>query len=295
MMPAQVKTEDFLLFETRGRVAYLTFNRPQQLNALSWPLMEALEQKLKQLERDPKVGVIVLRGAGRCFSSGYDLHETDPTKMIKGEGPADGTREPKGVPEYGRSIWNSRAHVQGHINYDIAIWNLWKPVVAQVHGYALAGASTLALACDLTIMADDAKIGYPPNRWLATGDNIGIYSFLAGLKIAREMSYGRCLTGVQAAQCGLATRSFPAEQLEEETYKIAAQIAEIDPQLLMLNKMVVNRMWEMMGIRTAMEVSGEFDSLCHMSDTGRKLREAILRRDSLSEGLPEVNAPWGGI
>jgi enoyl-CoA hydratase/carnithine racemase len=103
MIPAQVKTEDFLLFETRGRVAYLTFNRPQQLNALSWPLMEALEQKLKQLERDPKVGVIVLRGAGRCFSSGYDLHETDPTKMIKGEGPADGTHEPKGVPEYGRS------------------------------------------------------------------------------------------------------------------------------------------------------------------------------------------------
>jgi enoyl-CoA hydratase/carnithine racemase len=295
MMPAQVKTEDFLLFETRGRVAYLTFNRPQQLNALSWPLMEALEQKLKQLERDPKVGVIVLRGAGRCFSSGYDLHETDPTKMIKGEGPADGTHEPKGVPEYGRSIWNSRAHVQGHINYDIAIWNLWKPVVAQVHGYALAGDSTLALACDLTIMADDAKIGYPPNRWLATGDNIGIYSFLAGLKIAREMSYGRCLTGVRAAQCGLATRSFPAEQLEEETYKIAAQIAEIDPQLLMLNKMVVNRMWEMMGIRAAMEVSGEFDSLCHMSDTGRELREAILRRDRLSEGLHEVNAPWGGI
>jgi enoyl-CoA hydratase len=109
------------------------------------------------------------------------------------------------------------------------------------------------------------------------------------------MSYGRCLTGVRAAQCGLATRSFPAEQLEEETYKIAAQIAEIDPQLLMLNKMVVNRMWEMMGIRAAMEVSGEFDNLCHMSDTGRELREAILRRDSLSEGLHEVNAPWGGI
>jgi enoyl-CoA hydratase len=199
------------------------------------------------------------------------------------------------VPDYGRGIWNSRAHVQGHINYDIAIWNLWKPVIAQVHGYALAGASTLALACDLTIMADDAKIGYPPNRWLATGDNIGIYSYLAGLKVAREMSYGRCLTGVEAVQCGLATRNFPEAQLEEETYKIAAQIAEIDPQLLMLNKMVVNRMWEMMGIRTAMEVSGEFDSLCHMSDTGRVLREAIQRKNNLAEGLRSVNAPWGGI
>jgi enoyl-CoA hydratase len=294
-MSHHTDAEDFLLYELRGRVAYLTLNRPNQLNALCWPLMSALEIRLKELERDPKVGVIVLRGAGRCFSSGYDLHETDPTKMVKGEGPADGTHEPKGVPEYGRGIWNSRAHVQGHVNYDIAIWNLWKPVIAQVHGYALAGASTLALACDLTIMADDAKIGYPPNRWLATGDNIGIYSFLAGLKIAREMSYGRCLTGTEAVQCGLINRSFPEAQLEEETYKIAAQIAEIDPQLLMLNKMVVNRMWELMGIRTAMEISGEFDSLCHMSDTGRVLREAIQRKKSLSEGLRSVNAPWGGI
>ncbi len=294
-MSTSEKSEDFLLFETKGRVAYLTLNRPKQLNALCWPLMEHLERKLKELERDPKIGVIVLRGAGRCFSSGYDLQETDPRNMIKGEGPADGTHEPKGVPEYGRNIWNSRAHVQGHIHYDVAIWNLWKPVVAQVHGYALAGASTLALACDLTIMADDAKIGYPPNRWLAVGDNIGIYSFLAGLKVAREMSYGRCLTGIEAAQCGLATRHFPEAQLEEETYKVAAQIAEIDPELLMLNKMVVNRVWEMMGIRTAMEVAGEFDSICHMSDTGRKLREAIERRKSLSEGLREVNAPWGGV
>lgn len=294
-MSREHEDEDFLLYELRGRVAYLTLNRPKQLNALSWPLMEKLKSTLKELERDTKVGVIVLRGAGKCFSSGYDLHETDPRNMVKGEGPADGTHEPKGVPEYGRGIWNSRAHVQGHVGYDIAVWNLWKPVIAQVHGYALAGASTLALACDLTFMAHDAKIGYPPNRWLAVGDNVGIYSFLAGLKIAREMSYGRCLTGVEAAQCGLINRSFPEAELEEETYKVASRIAQIDPQLLMLNKMVVNRTWELMGIRTAMEFAGEFDSLCHMSDTGRVLREAIERKKSLAEGLRSVNEPWGGI
>lgn len=294
-MSIDQEPEDVLLYKLRGRVAYLTLNRPQQLNALSWPLMDKLKATLKKLERDPEVGVIVLRGAGRCFSSGYDLHETDPRNMVKGEGPADGTHEPKGVPEYGRSIWNSRAHVQGHIGYDLAVWDLWKPVIAQVHGYALAGASTLALACDLTFMAHDAKIGYPPNRWLATGDNIGIYSFLAGLKVAREMSYGRCLTGTEAAQCGLINRSFPEDQLEDETYKVAARIAQIDPQLLMLNKMVVNRTWELMGIRTAMEFAGEFDSLCHMSDTGRVLREAIERKRSLGEALRSVNEPWDGI
>ncbi len=294
-MSENTESPDFLLYELQGRIGYLTLNRPKQLNALCWPLMAALETKLKELERDPKVGVIVLRGAGRCFSAGYDLHETDPMNMVKGEGPADGTHEPKGVPEYGRGIWNSRAHVQAHVHYDQVIWNLWKPVIAQVHGYALAGASTLALACDLTIMADDAKIGYPPNRWLATGDNIGIYSFLAGLKRAREMSYGRTLNGIEAVECGLATRHFQADKLAEETHKIAEEIAMIDAELLMLNKMVVSRMWEMMGIRTAMEISGEFDSLCHMSDTGRALREAIARHGGLSAGLRAINARWGGV
>jgi enoyl-CoA hydratase len=287
--------DDFLLYEKQGRLAYLTLNRPKQLNALCWPLMAAIEKKLKALERDPEIGVIILRGAGRGFSSGYDLQETDPMNMVKGDGPADGTHEPKGVPDYGRGIWNSRAHVQGHVHYDQVIWNLWKPVIAQVHGFALAGASTLAVACDLTIMADDAKIGYPPNRWLAVGDNIGIYSFMAGLKRAREMSYGRILNGKEAYECGLATRHFPAASLEEETRKIAEDIAAIDPELLMLNKMVVNRMWEMMGIRTAMEVSGEFDSLCHMSDTGRALRESIKKHGGLSAGLRAINARWGGI
>ncbi|ODU69711.1 MAG: hypothetical protein ABT05_02050, partial [Lautropia sp. SCN 66-9] len=223
-MAATTNADDFVLYEREGRIAYLTFNRPEVRNALCWPLMERMEKLLKQAETDPEVRVIVLRGAGSCFSTGYDLRESDPTQIQPGVGPADGTHEPRGVPAYGRGIWNSRAHVQGHIHYDQVVWGLWKPVIAQVHGFALAGASTLALACDLTIMADDAKIGYPPTRWLASGDNIGLYSFLAGLKVAREMSYGRMLNGIEAVQSGLANRHFPAEKLAEETRRIAEEI-----------------------------------------------------------------------
>ena len=294
-MSKAAEAEQVILYERDGRIAYLTLNRPKLMNALCWPLMEQLEVLLKKAEQDPEVGVIILRVAGKCFSSGYDLKETDPMNMKPGEGPADGTHEPRGVPAYGRSIWNSRAHVQGHIHYDQVIWNLWKPVIAQVHGYALAGASTLALSCDLTIMADDAKIGYPPTRWLASGDNIGLYSLLAGLKRARELSYGRMLNGVEAVQCGLATRHFPAARLAKETRKIADEIATIDPELLMLNKTVVNRVWEILGIRTAMEVSGEFDSLCHLSNTGRALKEAISKHGNLRTALEQINKPWGGI
>lgn len=294
-MSKATNTDDYVLYERKGRIAYLTLNRPEVMNAMCWPMMERMETLLKQAEVDPEVRVIIVRGAGKCFSSGYDLKESDPSHLAPGVGPADGTHEPRGVPAYGRGVWNSRAHVQGHIHYDQVVWGLWKPVIAQVHGYALAGASTFAVACDLTIMADDAKIGYPPTRWLASGDNIGLYSLLAGLKRAREMSYGRMLNGIEATECGLATRHFPEDQLEEQTLRIAEEIAAIDSELLMLNKMVVNRVWEMMGIRSAMEVSGEFDSLCHLANTGRVLKEAIHENGNLRAALEQINKPWGGI
>lgn len=287
--------ENLVLAERTGRVLVLTLNRPQQMNALSWALMEQLKATLDESERDPEVGVVVLRGAGACFSSGYDMKETDPTTLGPGRGPADGSHEPKGVPAYGRGIWNSRAHVQGHVSYDQVIWNLWKPVIAQVHGYALAGGSSIALACDLTMMADDARIGYPPTRWLATGDNMAFYSYFAGLKRAREMSYGRILSGTEAADCGLITASYPLDELEERTMERAHQIASIDPELLMLNKAVVSRVWEMMGLRTAMEITGEFDSICHIANVATKFRTMLAEKGSLREALAEINAPWKGV
>jgi enoyl-CoA hydratase len=289
-------SEEMLQVEAVGRLLYVTLNRPEALNALCWPLMERLKEVLKTAEKDPSVGVIILRGAGRCFSAGYDFQETPATVIEPGRGPSDGEHEPRGVPEYGRGVWNSRAHVQDHINYDMMVWNLWKPVIAQVHGFAYAGASTLALACDLTIMASDAKLGYPPTRWLATGDNVGIYSFLAGLKKAREMSYGRMFNGIECAECGLANYHFPAEELAERTREIAERIASIEPELLMLNKMVVNRTWEMMGIKTAMEVAGEFDTISHLAYTARPMIDAMKAKNgNLAEALKALNEPWGGL
>jgi enoyl-CoA hydratase len=290
---------EFLLFECDDvGVATVTLNRPERLNALSWGMMGELQTCLKACEKDPEVRVIVLRGAGRCFSSGYDFqeHDHEPGASLHGPGVgvADGTLEPRGVPRYGRGIWNSRAHVQEHIGYDLMVWNLWKPVIAQVHGYALAGASTLALSCDLTLMSDDAKIGYPPTRWLSTGDNSGVFSFVAGLKKAKELAFGELFTGKYAESIGMVNYSYPADRLEEETRKIARRIASIDPELLMLNKSMVNRTWEQMGLKTAMEVAGEFNSMCHMSNTASRFIKA-LHEHPLPEALRKLNEPWNGV
>jgi enoyl-CoA hydratase len=287
---------EHIQYEVDGAgLATITLNSPERMNALSWPMMEEVKAALKAAEKDPKARVIILRGAGKCFSVGYDFQETSPDEIGPGIGPADGTHEPRGVPDYGRGIWNSRAHVQGHIEYERTIWELWKPVIAQVHGYALAGASTVALACDLTMMSDDAKIGYPPTRWLAPGDNVAIYCYVAGLKKSKEMMFGRMFSGKEAADIGMINYSFPEAKLEEETRAIAKRIATIPAELLMLNKQVCNRVWEMMNIKTAMEVGGEFDSLAHLAYTGRPIKEAMDRHGSLSAALKELNKPWGGV
>ncbi|MCC6474171.1 MAG: enoyl-CoA hydratase/isomerase family protein [Burkholderiales bacterium] len=289
-------SDPLLLYEVGAEgIATITFNRPQQMNAFSWPMMEALQAMLARAEKDTAARVIVLRGAGRCFSVGYDFRETPPEAIRPGQGPSDGSHDPRGVPEYGRGIWNSRAHVQGHIAYERFIWDLWKPVIAQVHGYALGGGSTLALTCDLTMMADDAKIGYPPTRWLAPGDNTAVYAFMAGLKKSKEMMFGRMFSGKEAESIGMINYSFPADRLEEQTRAIARRIATIAPELLMLNKSMINRVWEMIGIKTAMEFAGEFDSLAHLANTARPIKEAIDKHGSLAEAMRELNEPWGGV
>ena len=136
-------------------IARIILNVPERMNPLGWPLLAELDRALKEAEKDDNVKVIIIKGAGRCFSAGYDL--------VAGHGTGE---EPRGRKEYGNSVWNSRAHVQGHIRYWFNIWNLWKPVIAQVHGYCLAGACELAAICDLIVISEDCRFGYPVTRWL---------------------------------------------------------------------------------------------------------------------------------
>ena len=281
----------FITYEVDDRLATITFNRPERRNAIHWAMSAEISTALREAEGDQEVRVIILKGAGASFSAGYDLDSSAGTPPRQ-TGRATATSE---TPTEQVSVWDNRARVQGHIDYMLEIWNCWKPVIAQVHGYALGGASTIALSCDLTMMADDAKIGYPPTRWLAPGDNVAVFCFTAGLKKAKEMMFGRVFNGKEAADIGMINYSWPADQLEAETRAIARRIATIPPELLMLNKSLANRVWEIIGIKTAMEVGGEFDSLAHLANTARPIAEAMQRTGSLTAALKELNKPWGGV
>ena len=185
-------------------------------------------------------------------------------------------------------------HVQGHIKYWFEIRNLWKPVIAQAHGYCFAGASELALICDLLCISEDCRFGYPRTRWMSTGDTIALYAWHVGLKLAKEMAFGRILSGKECAQYGIANYAFPADRLEEETTKVARRIAQIHPDLLALSKVGVNYTFDIMGFRTSLEISGEMDTVSHFGPS-YGFREAVEKYGGLSAALKKLNEPWGGV
>ena len=245
-------------------VRRLTLNRPEKRNALSNALRGELFAALEAGDRDPDVRVTILRGAGPCFSAGYDLSR-------------DGGRQP--IPFHtaaGAGQW-ARHVVEGCFR----IWDLAKPVIAQVHGWCLAGGSELATACDLVYVAEDAQIGYPPVRMMSPPDN-QFHAWLCGLRPAMEMMLtGDAMSGVEAVRVGFANRAFAADKLEAETLAVAERVAKIPTDVQQMNKRSVHRAMEIMGLRAAIRAGTEIQALALTTESSRetfaKFREGVTK------------------
>jgi enoyl-CoA hydratase len=224
-------------------VRRLTLNRPAKRNALSHALRAALFDGLRAADADPDVRVIVIRGAGSSFSAGYDLAQ-DPTEPHPWPiSPADGA-------------W-ARHVLHGWFE----MMDLSKPIIAQVHGYCLAGGTELASACDLVYVADDAQVGYPPVRTMSSPD-MAWQPWLMGMRKAMEMMLtGDALTGVEAVAAGFANRSFPADTLDAEVLTMASRVAKVPPDLQAINKRVVHRAMEAMGMRDGLRATADLNAL----------------------------------
>ena len=228
--------------EPLPRVRRLTLNRPHKRNALNDELRLALFEALRAADADQSVSVIVIRGAGDCFSAGYDLGER-AHPVERAAATTDG--------------WWARHVVAGWFE----LWDMATPLVAQVHGWCLAGGSELATACDLVYVADDARIGYPPVRSMSPPD-MAWQPWLLGLRRGMEaLLTGDAMTGAEAAELGFATRSFPAETLEKEVLAVAGRVAEVPADLLALNKRVCHRAMEAAGIRDGLRATAELNAL----------------------------------
>jgi len=252
-----MSSEPLLLADDpRPGVRRFTLNRPEKRNALSNALRGELFRALEEADRDPAVRVSIVRGAGPCFSSGYDLASDLAADQPYPTAGGDGS-------------W-SRHVSEGWFK----LWDLAKPVIAQVHGYAMAGGSELAAACDLVYAAEDAQIGYPPVRLMSPPD-MQFHPWLAGMRNAMElMLTGDSVSGSEAVRMGLANRAFPAAELEAAVLGVAERVAKIPTDLQQLNKRSVHRAMDVMGVRAAIRAGTELQALgFHQRSSREYLKE----------------------
>ncbi len=265
--------ETLLVDDPAPLVRRITLNRPEKRNALDNRLRGELFDALERADGDDDVRVSILCGAGKCFSAGYDLG-------------ADNRKDQPYHTAGGDGNW-PRHVVDGWFR----IWDLRKPVIAQVHGYCLAGGSELATACDLVYVADDAQIGYPPVRLMSPPD-MQFHPWLLGLRQAMElMLTGDAIDGEEAARIGFANRCFPAADLPTEVLAIAERVAKIPTDLQQLNKRSVHRAMEIMGMRAAVRAGTEIQSLGFHTRSAREYFKSFAK--GVTHALDQRDAGFG--
>ena len=238
------EVEKLVLSETPApHVRRLTLNRPTKRNALSYALRAQLFELLREADADPAINVIIIRGAGPSFSAGYDLaqdkSETPPWPISTADG-----------------AWARHVLTGWFEMMDMAT-----PIIAQVHGFCLAGGTELATACDLVYVAHDAQVGYPPVRSMSSPD-MAWHAWMLGMRRAMEaMLTGDSMTGDEAVASGFANRAFPVDKLDAEVLAIAQRVAKVPADLQALNKRVVHRAMEAMGMRDGMRATADINAL----------------------------------
>jgi enoyl-CoA hydratase len=284
---------DHLLVQRGEGICRITLNRPDRRNALTVPMLEDLEAVLWDADRDRSIHCAVISGAGSGFCSGYDL----------GEG--TGGTDDGGDRHYrdGRTIDDDAWYLTRSQDLRMAIFDLHKPVVAQIHGFCLAGGTDLALLCDMLIAADDARIGFPPVKNLGSPAN-NMWLYHCGPQWAKRLTLtGDLITGADAARIGLVLKAVPAHLLQAEVDGLLHRLSSIDADLLSINKRMINLGMELMGARTLQRLAAEADARGHRSAAAREftssmhsqgVRYAIKARDAafpdseVRVGEPEI-------
>ena len=279
-----------LILERLGaedRLARITLNRPEKMNALTGELFTELNDCLHDLEADQRCRVIILRGAGRCFSAGYDL--------TPGRERRPGERRYQTVDDKNRTLMmNVRTSMQQITDVQMYLWNMAKITIAQLHGYALAGGCELAMMTDLVVAADDTKIGHPGLRGLGTARNGNIWPLVMSMRKAKEYYYtGDSMTGAEAAQVEMINYAWPKDELDANTIAFAERIANGSADHLAVLKLTMNRFYENMGIYSSVRSATEQDALAQMTEWTYRFGESI-REGGLKHAFQSRDEPYLG-
>lgn len=258
---------DKVLYERQGVLGYITLNRPEKLNAIDGDMVALLHQAMDEAERDDAVRAIVLCGAGRAFSSGFDLKMSTP----------DGTRDVAAL----------RRELRRDFDVIMRFWDSPKPTLALVHGYCLGSGMEMALACDLTVAARDCRFGAPEVRF-GSGIVCLILPWLVGPKLAKQL----LLTGEdrvaadEAMRLGLVNCVVDPESLADAGAALARSIAVNDALAVRLTKQAINRSFESGGMRNALLQALELDVLIEATETAESRAFAeVLARDGAKAAI----------
>ena len=272
-----------LSYETAGRIARITLNRPERLNAIDEKMPGEIRTAVERANADDGIHVIVLAGAGRGFCSGYDLKAFAETK---GENP--------GVQSMPWDPMVDYRFMKQCTDDFFSLWRSYKPVICKVHGHAVAGGSDIALCADIVVMAEDAKIGYPPARvWGCPTTAMWVFR-IGAEKAKRMLLTGDLVDGRKAKEMGLVYDAVPAAELDAAVDALAARMAGVPKNQLMMQKLMINQAYENMGLASTQMIATLFDGITRHSPEGMWFKayseqhgfhEAVRLRDS-GEPIP---------
>jgi enoyl-CoA hydratase len=244
------------------RIARITLNRPERLNAISPQMPGEIRHAVDLANGDDEVHVIVVQGAGRAFCAGYDMKDSaerpDAHEWLQNEVPWDPMVDYR---------WMKGA------NDDImSLWRSYKPTICRVQQYAIAGGSDIALSCDLLVMETTARIGYMPTRvWGCPSTAMWLYRI--GMQRAKRLLFtGDTIDGATAKEWGLAIDAVPPDQLDATVDTLAERIAGVPRGQLMMQKLMINQAYENMGLASTQMIATVFDGITRHNPEGMWFR-----------------------
>ncbi len=256
---------DFIIYEKKDCFASIALNRPKKLNALNDQMLTEVREALLDADADEQIRVVILKGNGRAFSAGFDVSADQTPKVT----PAD---------------WNG--HFSNAWKTFMTIWDMEKPVIAQVQGHCLGGGFDLTMACDLTIAAENAQFGEPEVLFAGTCMFL-LLPWLTTMKLCKQILLtGEPISAERALELGLINQMVPLESLEQAVLNLAKKLARLPLGTPNQNKRLINRAYELMNVREALTLSRDHAVHVLLSKDGEALEfDRIVEQEGLKAAL----------
>jgi enoyl-CoA hydratase len=292
-------SRETLTYEVDGRVARITLNRPERGNGITLAMPRELAEAVEEANLDPNVHVIALAGAGKGFCGGYDLVESAERDMADfgAPGPAGSPLDPavQAANHDPAGTWDPVVDWQmmsRNLRGFMSLFHSEKPTICKVHGFCVAGGTDMALCSDLLVIAEDARIGYPPARVWGVPTSM-LWAWRIGPERAKRLLFtGDLLTGRQAADWGLALEAHPPEELDERFDELVGRIALAPVNQLVMHKLAVNQALYAQGLHATQVMSVFFDGIARHTPEGFDFQRRAAET-GFKQAVRERDEPYG--